>query len=222
MPKSRRDKKVSLTNVIKKGHELKNRCLTQIREYVDNFEHIFIFKYDNMRTEYLQKLREELKPESRFLFGKNKVFQIAFGKNSDNETAVGLNKLGKYLNGRCGILFTNKNKSEIIDWMNSCSCPEFPRGGSKIDSTIVINAGPLTQFNNAIEPYLREIGLPTALDNGTIQLLKDYEICKTGSILTSKQAKMLKFFDYKLAEFKLTPIAVWTRGHGVEKLFKNK
>ena len=122
------------------------------------------------------------------------------------------------MSGQCGILCTNKSKKEILTWFESCSCYEYARAGFKVDSTIRLNAGPLKQFQNSMEPYLRELGLPTALQNGTIVLLEDFNVCVAGSVLTSHQAKILKFLDYQLAEFKLIPKAVWTKNKGVKIL----
>ena len=78
---------------MKKGHDLKNRLSTKIKQYVDEYKHVFIFKYENMRNENLKKLREQLKPESRFLFGKNRVFKIALGRTDDEEVAPELHKV---------------------------------------------------------------------------------------------------------------------------------
>jgi len=35
-----------------------------------------------------------------------------------------------------------------------------------VDTTIELKPGPLNQFSHAMEPYLRQLGMPTKLDRG--------------------------------------------------------
>lgn len=51
---------------------------------------------------------------SRFLFGKNKVISLAFGKSEESEHKENLHKITPYLSGSVGLLFTNKSKEEVV------------------------------------------------------------------------------------------------------------
>lgn len=42
-----------------------------------------------------------------------------------------------------------------------------------------------------MEPSLRQLGLPTSLQRGIIQVIKDHTICKEGTILTPEQSRLL-------------------------------
>lgn len=53
---------------------------------------------------------------------------------------------------------------------------------------------------------------------GVVTLIKEYEVCNKGSVLSPSQAKLLELLDYKLASFKLTLKGKWTKGEGFEKL----
>lgn len=53
---------------------------------------------------------------------------------------------------------------------------------------------------------------------GVVTLIKDYEVCKEGSILTPEQAKILELLEHKLATFKLILKAKWTKGEGFETI----
>lgn len=49
-----------------------------------------------------------------------------------------------------------------------------------------------------------------------VTLIKDYEVCKEGGILTPEQAKILELLEYRLATFKLILKAKWSKGEGFE------
>lgn len=78
--------------------------------------------------------------------------------------------------------------------------------------------GPLEQFSHAMEPYLRKLGLPTKLEKGVVTLLKSYEVCTEGSVLTSDQAKVLELLDVRMAAFQMSLKAHWNKKTGFEKL----
>lgn len=147
----------------------------------------------------MKEVREQWKP-SRFFFGKNKVIAIGLGRSEAEEVEDGLHEvslpetihkhhrisirsfisslslnflllqLSKSLKGQCGLLFTDCTKKEVTEWFDDYSVEDFARSGCKATETIVISEGPLKQFSHAIEPYLRQLGMPTKLDRGNFTL----------------------------------------------------
>ncbi|CAG9761564.1 unnamed protein product [Ceutorhynchus assimilis] len=217
MPKSKRDKKISLTKTDKKGLALKQKIVEDIRNCVEKYKSIYVFTFNNMRNEKMKEVREQWKP-SRFFFGKNKVIAIGLGRTKEEEAEEGLHELSECLKGQCGLLFTDCTKKEVADWFQDYSVEEFARSGFKATQTVILNEGPLKQFSHAIEPYLRQLGMPTKLDRGIVTLIKDYEVCKEGGVLSPEQAKILELLEHKLATFKLILRAKWTKGEGFEKI----
>jgi mRNA turnover protein 4 len=81
MPKSKRDRKVTLSKVTKKvGLNVKQELIDKIREAVDKYERLFVFTVDNMRNQKLKALRDHYRDTSKFFLGKNRVMSVALGK----------------------------------------------------------------------------------------------------------------------------------------------
>ena len=97
MPKSKRNKLVSLTQTKKKGFELKSSLIKEVQECVDKYARIFVFSVENMRNSKLKDVRNEWK-HSRFFFGKNKVMMIALGKDKQSEYKGNLSQISKVQN----------------------------------------------------------------------------------------------------------------------------
>ncbi|CAH2318376.1 mRNA turnover 4 homolog [Pelobates cultripes] len=208
MPKSKRDKKVSLTKTAKKGLQAKQSLIEELRKCVDTYQYLFVLSVENMRNNKLKDVRNAWK-HSRLFFGKNKVMMVALGKGPCDEYKDNLHKLSKCLKGEVGVLFTNRTAQEVKEWFDQFKETDFSRAGNKATHDVVLDVGPLEQFPHSMEPQLRQLGLPTALKKGVITLLSDYEVCKEGDVLTPEQARILKLFGYQMAEFKVTLKAKW-------------
>ncbi|XP_020368024.2 mRNA turnover protein 4 homolog, partial [Rhincodon typus] len=160
MPRSRRDKRVSLTKTTKKGLQVKQNLIEELRKCVDTYKNLFVFSVENMRNNKLKDMRSAWK-HSRFFFGKNKVMMVALGKEPADEYKDGLHKVSKQLQGEVGLLFTNRTKVEVIEWFEQYTESDFARAGNVATMAVTLDAGPLPQFTHSLEPQLRQLGLPT-------------------------------------------------------------
>ncbi|XP_023325449.1 mRNA turnover protein 4 homolog [Eurytemora carolleeae] len=209
MPKSKRDKKISLTKVEKKvGLETKQKLVDNVRNCVDTYARIFVFKTENMRNNKLKDVREKWS-HSKFFIGKNRVVAKALGKTEEEEYNENLHKVSTLLRGECGLLFTNEKTEDVLEWFEGLAHPDYARTGGVCSETVVLPEGPLPEFSHAIEPQLRLLGLPTALKKGIVTLIQEHTVCKKGDILTSEQARILKLLGKEQAEFRLRMLAVW-------------
>ncbi|GBP29261.1 mRNA turnover protein 4 homolog [Eumeta japonica] len=169
-----------------------------------------------MRNAKLKDMRNEWK-DSRFFFGKNKVMSLALGKTKSDEIEEQLCLVSKRLKGQCGLLMTNRDVDEVLQWFDNFSESEYARAGFIAIKDVVLPIGPLSGFSHAIEPHLRKLGLPTTLERGVIHLIKEYQVCKKGSPLTPEQASILKLLGMQMADFKLIIKCHWSKGKGFHK-----
>ncbi|XP_011499041.1 PREDICTED: mRNA turnover protein 4 homolog [Ceratosolen solmsi marchali] len=220
MPKSKRDKKISLTKTSKKGLTLKQHIIEDVRTCVEKYSTIVLFSVHNMRNNTLKEIRGKW-TGSRFFFGKNKIIALALGKSAETEIADGISKLASKLSGQCGLFFTNENQTNVLKWMRDYEQTDYARSGFRTSVTIELPAGPLEDFPHSIEPHLRQLGMPTSLQKGVVTLVKDYTICANGQTLTPEQASILKLLGHSLAKFKLTPLGVFTKTTGYENIAEN-
>ncbi|KAK6620491.1 hypothetical protein RUM44_006893 [Polyplax serrata] len=219
MPKSKRDKKISLTQSKKKGLDFKQALISGIRENLDKYDRLFLFYVRNMRNVALKEVRTHWK-QSRFFFGKSKLMALALGRTKESEQGDNVHKLANKIKGQCGLLFTNEKKEDVIEWFTSFVRPEFARSGFQAQKTVQLKEGPLMDFTTSIEPNLRKLGLPTMVKNGKVHLMNDHTVCTAGDILTPAQAQILKLLGECLAQFKITLKCMWCKDGTFEELSK--
>ncbi|KAL5960817.1 hypothetical protein TSMEX_011486 [Taenia solium] len=220
MPISKRDKKVSLTKTRKKVGG-KSELVSKIRSLVSDYKYIYVVTFENPRNTRLAELRQELL-DSVFLFGKNKVIAIAFGRDSATQLKPGLHKLIKYIKGQCALLFSNLELDELRQVFNQFRSQDYARAGSIAAQTVTLAAGPMPKFSHTLEPSLRQLGLPVKLVRGIINLEDDYLVCNMGQALTPEQCRILKYFETQTSEFRVNIVARWkAEDGGVENLSIN-
>lgn len=217
MPKTKRERLVTLSKTSKKGRARKEYLVEQIREALESFKYIYVISLHNLRNNRLKEVRATWK-NSRFFFGKNKVMAVALGRTQEDELRDGLHQLANSISGSCGLMFTNEKKEEVLNFLNTYKELDYARSGALATQQVELNKGPMPTFSHAMADRLRKIGLPVMLKNGVITLEKDYTVCKLGEPLTPDAAKILKLLNIKMAEFHLTPIASWSEKDGFQDL----
>ncbi|KAK7084773.1 mRNA turnover 4 [Halocaridina rubra] len=213
MPKSKRDKKISLTRTQKKGLEFKQNLVGVIRDCIDKYARIFVFRAHHMQTNNLKDMRLEWS-HSRFFFGKNKVMALALGRTPKEEVNDNLHKVASKLCGHRGLLFTNASKNEVLEYFTKKQFPDYPHAGDIATEDVELKEGPLPQFSHSIEPHLRKLGLPTRLQRGIPELIRDHTVCKEGQSLSPDQANILRLLHIKMSLFYLEMEWCWNRLDG--------
>lgn len=210
MPKSKRNKAVTLSKTKKKGKEHKEAIVTAIREAAEKYASVYVFSFQNMRNLKFKEFREKLKSTSRFFLGSNKVMQVALGRSAADEIMTGIHKVSKILRGDTGLCFTNLPKEEVERIFNEYEEYDFARTGSTAAEKVELKEGPLEQFTHEMEPFLRKQGMPVRLNKGVVELVSDFVVCEEGNPLSPESSRILRLLGIMMATFRLGLICRWS------------
>lgn len=83
---------VYLTKTGKKGLKLKQKIIEDVRNCVDKFQNVFVFKYRDIRSNHIKDIREAWE-NSRLYFGKNKVVAVGLGRSKEDEIENNIHKV---------------------------------------------------------------------------------------------------------------------------------
>lgn len=231
MPKSKREKVISLTKTDKKGREGKENLFRAIRESLDAHKYAWVFSVENMRNTYLKDVRAQWS-DSRMFLGRTKVMAKAIGTSPSEEYLENLHRLAKMLKGTVGLLCTSHPPELVEEWFADYSKTDFARAGTISPITFSVPAGSVytrggqvsneddVLLSHTLEPSVRGMGsktlhnkskkknwtdllVPTQLKNGVITLSNDYTVCKEGDVLDSNQTRLLKLFGIAVANFEV-------------------
>ncbi|XP_058110330.1 uncharacterized protein LOC131253388 [Magnolia sinica] len=210
MPKSKRNRPVTLSKTKKKGREHKESIVNCIRQALEDYSTVYVFSFENMRNLKFKEFREQLKSSSRFFLGSNKVMQISLGRSVADEVKPGVHKVSKLLRGDAGLCFTNLPKEEVERLFEGYEEHDFARTGSVATEKVELKEGPLEQFTHEMEPFLRKQGMPVRLNKGIVELVSDFVVCEEGKPLSPESARILRLLGEKMATFRLHLICRWS------------
>jgi len=223
MPKSKRARVVHTSVVQKKpSKEINASQYAAVQSAIDTYQHIFVFAVDNMRNTYLKDVRAHFAGTGRMFFGKTKVMAKALGSNPETEHAPGLSKLQPYLKGSVGLLLTNQEPKEALEFFEGYSEVDFARAGTTATRGFTVPAGVVysrggeeaveddVPLPHSLEVTVRKWGMPSRLDKGKVMLDQEYVVAEEGQQLNSHQTALLKLFGVATAEFKVQVVAYWS------------
>ncbi|KAK4546476.1 hypothetical protein LTR36_002153 [Oleoguttula mirabilis] len=225
MPKSKRARIVHTSVVQKKPSKEKSASLyAAVQAAADAYQHIFVFSVENMRNTYLKDVRQHFANDGRLFFGKTKVMAKALGMKKEDEHAPGLSGLTGYLAGSVGILCTNREPKDVLEYLRNFAEVDFARAGVTAARTFTVPAGvvhsrggelPIEEdvpLPHSLEVTVRKWGMPTRLDKGKVMLDQEYTVAEEGKEMNSHQTALLKLFGVAMAEFKVQVLAYWSAG----------
>lgn len=212
MPKAKRAQIVHLTKTSKKPKSAKSTLISNIHSTIHAHERIYAFSVSNMRNAFFQNIRQELKPACRIFYGKNRVMAHALNTvEHDNEKVrEGLRRVGDTLKGQVGLLVSNMPHEELESHLATVGERDFARAGCTATETVIIPAGQLHQYydpdsflSTTLEQQLRDAGMSgVGRDkSGHLHISSNYTICEEGATLNGDQARLLKVFGVRMAEF---------------------
>ena len=221
MPKSVRQREVVLTRTGKqsKSREAKSKTVADIQGYVDKYQNVYVFSFENQRSQVLQELRTKFKDTTRFLIGKNKLMQIALGRDEATEYAQNLHLISERITGQVGLMFTNEPAAKVEAFFKTYAVSGYARSGFKATRKVVLDAGPYEDlFDASQQPNLQKLGLPVQLKRGVVYVTSDFVVCEKGDILTPERAKIVEFMGIQLAEFRVILTARWSKDGSFQEL----
>ncbi|CAN6888004.1 unnamed protein product [Brassica oleracea var. botrytis] len=202
MPKSKRDRPVTLSKTKKKGREHKEIIVNGIREAVEKRTSVYVFSFENMRNIKFKEFRNQFRHNGRFFLGSNKVMQVALGRSASDEIRPGIFKVSKLLHGDAGLLVTDMPKEEVESLFNAYEDSDFLRTGSTAVETVLLKEILIHKVIMSFADSLHNVG--------TVELLSDFVVCGEGKPLSPESSRILRLLGIKLATFKLNLVCRWS------------
>ena len=142
MPKSKRERKITLSKTAKKGRDRKGAILEEVRGCVDEYTNLFVFSAQSMRNTALKDVRAQLK-KSRIFYGRNKLMAAALGRGPSEEYRDGLSQVAQsLLGGETGLIFTNETYESVRRCLEDSQVPEYARSGFEATRDVALGERP--------------------------------------------------------------------------------
>jgi len=196
--------------------EKKQRYFKKVNELLDTFQKIMIVTCDNVQSQQLHKIRIALRGKAEIVMGKNTSIKkvLVMRRDANPSEANNLLHLKLVTEGliklNVGLVLFNGSPSDILDVIAKNKVQSPARQGATAPIEVVINAG-VTTLEPTKTSFFQTLNIPTKINKGTIEILKDVIVIRPGDKVGSSEAALL-------AMLKINPFYY---GLEVQKVYDN-
>lgn len=168
----------------------------KIHEYLAKYEKGFIVHADNVGSKQFMDIRKALRPQSVILMGKNTLMRMCIDlylKEHPEETrwecllAGGRKGL---LEGNVGVVFTTADLNQVKDEIAKFKVGAPARVGGVAQDDVTVKSGS-TGMDPSQTSFFQALGIATKINKGTIEIVSDVIVVKTGERVGPSQATLL-------------------------------
>lgn len=162
-----------------------------------------------MGSKQMQQIRMSLRGKAVVLMGKNTMMRKAIRGHLENNPA--LEKLLPHIRGNVGFVFTKEDLTEIRDMLLANKVPAAARAGAIAPCEVTVPAQ-----NTGLGPektsFFQALGITTKISRGTIEILSDVQLIKTGDKVGASEATLLNMLNISPFSFGLIIQQVFDNG----------
>uniref|UniRef100_A0A2I3HWR5 Large ribosomal subunit protein uL10 n=1 Tax=Nomascus leucogenys TaxID=61853 RepID=A0A2I3HWR5_NOMLE len=157
----------------------------------------------------MQQIRMSLRRKAVVLMGKKTMMRKAIRGHLENNPA--LEKLLPHIWGNVGFVFTKEDLTEIRDMLLANKVPAAARAGAIAPCEVTVPAQ-----NTGLRPektsFFQALGITTKISRGTIEILSDVQLIKTGDKVGASEATLLNMLNISPFSFGLVVQQVFDNG----------
>jgi len=188
----------------------KQQYFGKLIKLLDEYQKLLIVGIDNVGSNQLHKVRQELRGKAVVLMGKNTMIRKAIKGHIENNKS--LEVLLPLIKGNVGFVFAKDDLSGVkkIVLANKISAPA--KAGTIAPNDVVVPKG-----QTALEPthtaFFQALNIQTKINKGAIEIINDVPLIKTGQKVGNSEAALLLKLDIKPFQYGLTIKSVYDNGN---------
>uniref|UniRef100_A0A2K6QGC6 60S acidic ribosomal protein P0 n=1 Tax=Rhinopithecus roxellana TaxID=61622 RepID=A0A2K6QGC6_RHIRO len=178
----------------------KSNYFLKIIQLLDDYPKCFIVGADNVGSTQMQQIRMSLCGKAVVLMGKNTKMHKAIRGHLENNPA--LEKLLPHIRGNVGFVFTKEDLTEIRDMLLANKVPAAACAGAIAPCEVTVpaqNTGPGPEKTS----FFQALGITTKISRGTMEILSDVQLIKTGDKVGASEATLLNMLNISPFSFGL-------------------
>mmetsp|Transcript_47001 Transcript_47001/g.102294 ORF Transcript_47001/g.102294 Transcript_47001/m.102294 type:complete len:313 (-) Transcript_47001:131-1069(-) len=183
----------------------------KVCELLSSHDKAFLVDADNVSSMQFQDIRKAIRPESTILMGKNTMMKRSvrayIEETGDEKWAC----LPEKLVGNVGLVFIKGDLSEVKNEIDKFRVGAAARQGVIAPDDVSIPAGP-TGMDPSQTSFFQALGIATKINKGSIEIVSEVHLIKTGDKVGASQATLLSKLGVKPFRYGLGFLQVFEDG----------
>jgi len=183
----------------------------KLYSYLDRYTKAVLVTCDNVGSKQFQDIRRSIRGQSVILMGKNTMIKRCLALYMERTGNHLWAPLDEMLVGNVGIIFTEGDLSEVRSEVVKFKVGAAARVGATANCDVSILAGP-TGMDPSATNFFQALNIATKINKGTVEIINDVHIIKTGDKVGSSEAALLTKLGIRPFSYGLVPIKVFDNG----------
>jgi large subunit ribosomal protein LP0 len=194
----------------KKTKERKYELAEQLEGLFDTYQKLFVVTCDNVGSDQLHDIRKNMRGKAVVYCGKNTQMRRVIRKLEENGRPE-LDKVRQACKLNVALVFTNEPLAAMRDNIVENKKPSAAKAGAQAQCDVTIEKG-VTALEPSMTSFLQALNISSKITKGSIEIVSDVELLKTGQKIDASQAALLQKLDITPFAYGLIPIGVYDNG----------
>jgi len=191
----------------KKSRDRKYQLADELRSHFDTYTKLFVVEVDNVGSNQLHEIRKSLRGKALVYCGKNTQMRRVI-RELEEEGRTELEKIRQACKLNVAFVFTNDSLPVIRDMITAEKKASPAKAGAVAQVGVVVPKG-ITSLEPSMTSFLQALNISSKITKGSIEIVNDVELFKTGDKVDASQAALLQKLDILPFSYGLVPIAVF-------------
>ncbi|KAG4305894.1 hypothetical protein PORY_000804 [Pneumocystis oryctolagi] len=189
--------------------EHKKNYFHKLYSLFSEYKSIFVVNIDNVGSQQMHKVRQELRGNGELICGKNTLVRRAMNDFLSNLPY--LETLMPVVRGNIAFVFTNDDLKKVRKNITSNVVSAPARAGAIAPCDVIVPA-----CNTGMEPgktsFFQALGIPTKISRGTIEITSDVHLIQSQSKVGASEATLLNMLNISPFTYGITILHIYDQG----------
>jgi len=186
----------------------------KLEGYLDRYCKALLVSCDNVGSKQFQDIRRAIRGDSVILMGKNTLIRRCLNnyiESQQENSAKSWSVLLDHLYSNVGIVFTEGCLTEVCKRILTFKIGAPARVGAIAPCDVKVPSGN-TGMDPSATSFFQALEIPTKINKGTVEIIREMTVIKTGDRVGSSEAALLTKLGIKPFSYGLLPIKVFEEG----------
>lgn len=191
--------------------ERKKEYFVKLTQLLDKYPCMFLITSVNVGSALIQTVRRAIrKYEAVILMGKNTLMRKAVKQHAASNPKLDI--LLPHLVGNVGLVFCKEGTlAEVRTVIKANRVGANAKAGAIAPSDVIVPAGP-TGLEPTQTSFLQAMNIPTKINKGQVEIVKDIDLIKKGNRVTASEAALCTKLNIKPFTYGLEITTVYDNG----------
>jgi large subunit ribosomal protein LP0 len=191
----------------KKSRDRKYQLADELRQHFDTYSKLFVVECDNVGSNQLHEIRKNMRGKALVYCGKNTQMRRVI-RELEEEGRTELEKVRLACKLNIAFVFTNESLPAIRDMIVENKKASPAKANAVAQCGVTIPKG-ITSLEPSMTSFLQALNISSKITKGSIEIVNDVELFKTGDKVDASQAALLQKLDILPFAYGLIPIGVF-------------